>query len=135
MPQDRSSSSAPAHILFFRLPDKFRPSENLADADCSIKPPLPECTHGSESVFVIYQKISYPIPTHSRHNLIALLSTVAASPRKTPTHSAAVPTAKSKVCAAAFFQCIYASPFLYPLSDYIWFSGLHSGQIPSNTVL
>ena len=56
---------------------------------------------------MIYLKISYPIPTHSRHNLIALLSTVAASPRKAPAHSITVPTAKSKACAAAFFQCIY----------------------------
>ena len=32
------------------------------------------------------------MPTHSRHNLIALLSTVAASPRHTPKHSIAIPT-------------------------------------------
>ena len=43
-------------------------------------PPLPECTRESESIFVIYLKISYPIPTHSRHNLIALLSTAAGKP-------------------------------------------------------
>lgn len=106
MPQGRSNSLAPVHIRFSRLHDKFRPLENLADADCSIKLPLPECTRGNESVFVIYLKISYPIPTHSRHNLIALLRTVAASPRKTPKHSITVPITKSAVCAAAFSQCI-----------------------------
>jgi hypothetical protein len=48
-------------------------------------------------------KTFYPMPTHSRHNLIALLSTVAASPRHTPKHSMAAPASRSVICAAAFF--------------------------------
>ena len=133
MPQGRSSSSVPVHIRFFLLPDKFRPSENLTDADCSIKLPLPEYIRGSETIFAIYPKTSYPIPTHSRHNLTALLSTVTASPRKTPKHSIAIPTTKSAVCAVAFFQCInYITLSFFVLKQTLF---LHSGQIPSNTAL
>jgi hypothetical protein len=43
------------------------------------------------------------MPTHSKHNLIALLSTVAASPRHAPKHSMAIPTTSNVACAAAFF--------------------------------
>ncbi len=35
---------------------------------------------------------------------MALLSTVAASPRQTPKHSMAAPAASSAICAAAFFS-------------------------------
>ena len=34
---------------------------------------------------------------------MALLSTVAASPRQTPKHSMAAPASRSAICAAAFF--------------------------------
>ena len=44
--------------------------------------------------------ISYPIPTHSIHNLIALLSTTAASPRKIPTRKNTRPAASKKICIA-----------------------------------
>ena len=43
------------------------------------------------------------MPTHSKHNLIALLNTVAASPRQAPKHSMAAPAISSTTCAAAFF--------------------------------
>ena len=37
-----------------------------------------------DSLFSFFQSFSYPIPTHSRHNRIALLNTVSTSPRKAP---------------------------------------------------
>ena len=48
---------------------------------------------------------------------MALLSTVAASPRQTPKHSMAMPASSSTVCAAAFFtwlNFITLSGFLTP---------------------
>ncbi|KXB64168.1 hypothetical protein HMPREF1868_00135 [Olsenella sp. DNF00959] len=34
---------------------------------------------------------SYPIPIHSKHNLIALANTASASPRITPKHTMVIP--------------------------------------------
>ena len=66
-------------------------------------------------------KTFYPIPTHSRHNLIALLSTVAASPRQTPKHSMAAPAISSATCAAAFFpQLIFHHPFRFCVPIIAW---------------
>ena len=69
-----------------------------------------------------FQELLHKIPTkklsNSRHNLIALLSTVAASPRHTPKHNMAIPTTSNKACAAVFFtwlNSITLSLFL-PLS-------------------
>ena len=46
---------------------------------------------------------------------MALLSTVAASPRQTPKHSMAIPAISSAICAAAFFpQLIFIT-----LSDFV----------------
>ena len=54
------------------------------------------------------------MPTHSRHNLIALLSTVAASPRQTPKHSMAIPTTSNMACATAFFTWLkFITPSLF----------------------
>ena len=49
--------------------------------------------------------VFYPIPTHSRHTLMALLSTVAVSPRSTPTHTMAAPANSKPTCAIVFFDC------------------------------
>ncbi len=45
---------------------------------------------------------------------MALLSTVAASPRQTPKHSMAIPAISSAACAAAFFPWLnFHHPFRF----------------------
>ena len=110
-PPDKNSSSTPAHISFFRFPDKVCLLENSADADSSVKLLLPGSSPGNETKSVILLILSYPIPTHSKHNLIALLSTVTASPHQMPKHSMAVPAISNTTCAAVFFTQLIFSPF------------------------
>ena len=61
---------------------------------------------------MIFYVFSYPIPTHSRHNLIAFESTVAASPRIAPYPIIRIAAARSVICAAALFICFISFPFL-----------------------
>lgn len=61
---------------------------------------------------MIFYVFSYPIPTHSRHNLIAFESTVAASPRTAPYPIIRIAAARSVICAAALFICFISFPFL-----------------------
>ena len=113
-PPDRSSSSAPARRRSSPPPDTVRPFGSSADAGWSAASPPPESSPGSGTWSVKRLKNSYPMPTHSRHNLIALLSTVAASPRQTPKHSMVPPAISSAICAAAFFlQLIFHHPFRF----------------------
>ena len=59
---------------------------------------LPESIRGSGSEGFCLISFSYPIPTHSIHNFIALLSTTAASPRKIPIRKNTRPAASKRIC-------------------------------------
>ena len=101
-PPDRSSSSAPAHRRSSPRPDTVRPLGNSEGAGWSIRLPPPVSSPGSAPKAARRSNSFYPIPTHSRHSLIALLSTAADSPRQTPKHTMATPASSRKTCKAAF---------------------------------
>ena len=100
---DRNSSSVPARRRSFPFPDKFRPSQSSVGVCWWAGLLLPESTR--ESVRENEMRLlfsSYPIPTHSKHSLMALLSTEDASPLHMPKQSIAVPATSSAICAAVF---------------------------------
>ena len=96
----KSNSSARGHILFLPFPDKASLQTDWEYEDWSAVLQLPGTIRGSEPGSFYLILISYPIPTHSIHNFIALLSTTAASPRKIPTRKNTRPAASKKNCVA-----------------------------------
>ena len=106
----KSNSSAQGHILFLPFPDKASLQTDSEYEDWPAVLQLPETIRGSEPGSSCLILIFYPIPTHSIHNFIALLSTVAASPRKIPTRKNTRPAASKKICIA--FSDFIKIPFV-----------------------
>lgn len=73
--RDKSSSSGRGHRGFLSFPYGFFPEKNSEETDWK---------RGLPPVELSICVDSYPMPTHSKHRLIPLLKTVAASPRNTP---------------------------------------------------
>ena len=96
----KSNSSALVYILFLAFPDKVFLKTDSEYEDWSAVLQLPENIRGNQPDSSCLILIFYPIPTHSIHNFIALLSTVAASPRKIPKRKKTRPTASKKICIA-----------------------------------
>ena len=92
-------------LLDLNLPGK----DGMTGWSTKLLPPVSSLGNGTETERL--PKPSYPMPTHSRHNLMALLSTVATSLRHTPRHTITIPTASSAACAAVFIPYfILSSP-------------------------
>ena len=98
--QDKSNSLVPGRTSSLHFPDKFSLSTD-SGCECwsaALQPPGSIRGSGPEGFCLI--SFSYPIPTHSIHNFIALLSTTAASPRKIPTRKNTRPAASKRTCVA-----------------------------------
>lgn len=124
MRQDRNSSSDPAHKQPCLCLDKFRLKKSLADEYLSAELLLPESILGIWliglmpyifSYYGFYSLFSfYPIPTHSKQSLIALLKTVSVSPRIAPKPSIIDPEISSTACDKAFFALVNSiTPFIF----------------------
>lgn len=100
----RNSSSVPARTWFLPFPDKccrFQSSKSGYSCKAWQLPvSIPEKRPASVKHFFF----SYPIPTHSKHNLIALSRTKPASPRQMPTASIAAPQTSRLICKTIFFN-------------------------------
>ena len=98
--QDKSNSLVPGRTSSLHFPDKFSLWIDSGYECWSAALQLPESIRGSGPEGFCLISFSYPIPTHSIHNFIALLSTTAASPRKIPTRKNTRPAASKRICVA-----------------------------------
>ena len=101
---DRSNSSAPAHMPFFLYRYKLSLSKSSADEYWSVASPRPEAKAETEpdSAKLYETLVSYPMPTHSKHILIALVKTRLTSLRQIPTPSMAMPRVRVSSWAFVF---------------------------------
>ena len=133
--QGRNNNSIPAHILFFRLPINFALQKiwQMQVAQQSRRC-LNVAAKASQFLWYTWKFLTQFLHTPD-------ITWLPCSARSPPHPAKLRRTAllfrqpKAKSAPPPFSNAYIATSFLYPLSDYILFSVLHSGQIPSNTAL